>query len=87
MNLKNITATCCGEQLSAPGRAVECPKCGVVYQVRETADGNIVLTTTPRQMPQRISTTWWRAILGRLPIIGRRFRAASVRASVHLELP
>jgi hypothetical protein len=81
VNLKNITATCCGASINAPGRAVECPTCHAVYQVRDTDDGRIVLTTTPSRMSPRMS--WWRTLLSRLPIVGRRYRQD---ANVHLEI-
>lgn len=84
MNIKNITATCCGDRLSAPGRAIECPKCRTMYQVRED-DGKIVLTTA--RAPSRAPNAWWHKLIRRLPIIGRRFRPTALRAHVYLELP
>lgn len=84
--LKNITATCCGASINAPGRTVECPKCHTVYQVRDTDDGKIVLTATPSRMQPRPRASWWRALLARLPIVGRRYQPQRVHADVHLEI-
>ena len=86
MNLKNITATCCGASLRAPGRAVECPTCHAVYQVRDTDDGGIVLTRTPSRMAPRPRTSWWRELLSRLPLVGGRRPQRGTHASVHLEI-
>lgn len=71
MPFGNITATCCGQTLRAPGLAVECTKCRTVFQIRQMPEGNLVITTTPFQMRRRArGSRRLRAALSRLPIVG-----------------
>lgn len=65
MKLRNITATCCGALLQAPGLTVACPKCRTTFQIRETPDGDLMLAMLAVTRPR---ARWWRRALARLPV-------------------